>query len=96
MVAGAVSQRVVALLEPVEVDEQHGHPTLCCLGVDQRTGQQSVRLRPVGQAGQCVVRGLVFELALKLLPFTDGLDDPLHRPVHRSTEGAGCRSLQLD
>ena len=60
-VAGIVAQRIVDDLEPVEIDEQHRKlPLVAVRGLD-RVVQQLVEHLPIGQIGQAVMRGEIFD-----------------------------------
>ena len=50
-----MSQRVVDVLEVIEVEEQQGHFLVVPVGAGQHAGQMLQQKRPVGQAGQNVV-----------------------------------------
>ena len=74
-VAGVVAERVVDLLEAVEVDEQQRGGLAAALGRGQRGLHAVVEQRAVGEVGQVVVQGLVAQPARG-----DG-DDPEQRRV---------------
>ena len=63
-VAGVVAERVVDELEPVQVQEEHGHRGAAALGAGQGEGDPVQEEDPVGQAGEGVVGGLVGQLGL--------------------------------
>ena len=54
-ISGGMALRVVDLLEPVEVDEEHDGAPASALGVRQRLTHTVDEQRPIGQSGQCVV-----------------------------------------
>ena len=66
-VARGVALRVVDLLEPVEVDEEHGGAPTGALRVRQRLVDAVDEERPVRQAGQRVVGRLLGERGLRVL-----------------------------
>ncbi len=55
---------IIHILEPVQIQEQHGHPVMVAPGIGQRMRQALVQLVPVGQAGQRIVRSHVMQLPL--------------------------------
>ena len=57
-VTGGVAERVVDVLEPVQVDHQHAQRAAGAGGRGEPTGQDGVQAGAVGQAGQRVVRRL--------------------------------------
>ena len=61
-VAGVVTEAVVDELEPVEVEEEHGHRGLVAARALQRVGQAVVQQRAVRQSGQLVVVRAVLEV----------------------------------
>ncbi len=74
-VARHVAERVVDRLELVEVDEEHGVDAVGIRArVLQRGGETFLEERPVGQAGQRVVRGLVAQPRLVGLEQAAALD----------------------
>ena len=64
LVADPVSQRVVDILETVEVDEQHADPTAGALRMRDRLCQALLQQQPVGQTGQRVARCHVLQALL--------------------------------
>ena len=60
-----MAERVVHLLEPVEVDEQHGERLAGAGRAGQRLVEPVAEERAVGEAGQPVVERLVGELLLE-------------------------------
>ncbi len=60
-IAGVMPQRIVDDLEAVEIDEQHGELPLVAPRRLDRVAQQPVEHFPIGQLGQAVVRGKVFD-----------------------------------
>ena len=67
LVAHAVADRVVDVLELVEVDEQHGHAALGGHAALERFAQLAHEQYAIRQSGECVVRGLAAEFVLQLL-----------------------------
>ncbi len=108
VVAHVVTQRVVDLLEPVEIHQQQREPPAVPLNLPQRPGDPVVQEDPVGQAGQRVVQGLAADLLLGVVPFDrrgqhvgDRLDEVrlvrgklpwLRRVRHQQPETAAGRS----
>ncbi|KQW97190.1 hypothetical protein ASC94_10405 [Massilia sp. Root418] len=74
-VAGLVAQRVVDLLELVQVHQQHRHQCLVALGRVQRLLQPVPQQVAVGQAGQRIVVDFVLEQRSALLQGRDIVDD---------------------
>ena len=65
---------IVHLLEPVQVDEQHGHAGAVAAGAGQRGVEMLLELRAVGQPGEVVVVGQVRQTGVRLgqLPLDAG------------------------
>ena len=68
LVADAMAERVVDVLEAVEVDEQHADAMAAALGLRDRLRQALVQQQPVGQAGQRVARREILQPLLGLDP----------------------------
>ena len=68
LVADPVAERVVDVLEPVEVDEQHADATAAALRLRNRLRQALVQQQAIGQSGQRVARGHVLQPLLRLDP----------------------------
>ncbi|GAC1324011.1 MAG: hypothetical protein NVSMB13_04760 [Mycobacteriales bacterium] len=66
LVADLVTEGVVHALEPVEVEEQHGHRLLAGPGPQQALLEPVLEQRPVGQPGERVVEGLVLKAFLRV------------------------------
>jgi hypothetical protein len=81
-ITGLVAQSVVHVLEAVEVDVDDPRIERCPCAARQRVLDPVTEERPVRQAGQRVVEGLVHELLLRLLPIGDVVDVD-HHAVHR-------------
>jgi hypothetical protein len=62
-IAGLMAERVVDVLEAVEIDEQDGQPGLVAVRTLQCLVQPVAQQQAVGQAGQRVVVCLVVELS---------------------------------
>ena len=62
LIARVVAERVVHLLEPVEIDEQHRERLAGARRAGQRLVEPVAEERPVGETRQAVVEGLVHEL----------------------------------
>ena len=98
-VAGRVTVRVVDALEAVDVDEHHG----ALVGtVHQHALEVLEHREPVGEAGQCVVAGLMGELLLELLALRDVAGEHgqqrlrLRRHRHRLGQHRDRGSLRRD
>jgi hypothetical protein len=70
-VADVMAERIVHVLEAVEVDEQHGDPPLVTFCLLQRHAQALDAQRPVGQVGQHVVLREVADALLVGLALAD-------------------------
>ena len=68
LVADVVAERVVDVLEPVEVDEQHGDGARAAVRAGQRGVEPVAQQPPVRQVGQAVVQRRVHEHALGVAP----------------------------
>ena len=68
LVADPVPERVVDVLEPVEVDEQHADATAAALRLRDRLREPLVQQQPVGQSRQRVARRHVLQALLGLDP----------------------------
>ena len=68
LVADPVAERVVDVLEPVEVDEQHADAAPAALRLRDRLRQTLVQQQTVRQPGQRVARGHVLQPLLRLNP----------------------------
>jgi len=66
-----MAQAVVDELEAVQVEQQHRHQPPRTAGVMERLGQPVMQQGPVGQAGQFVVGGQVFQLLFVALALAD-------------------------
>ena len=65
-IAGVMPKQIVDDLEPVEIDEEHRKlPLVAVRGLD-RIVEQLVERFPVGEIGQTVVRGEVFDTVVGL------------------------------
>ena len=92
VVTGDMPQRVVHILEPVEVDQQQGGRN-ARLGTPDRRRELELELRPVGQPGQRIVIGEEL-VALPRLPLlgdvagdADEADDPAVGVPERQLRG---------
>ncbi len=65
-IAGIVAERIVDDLEAVEIDEQHGKLPLVTARRLDRVVQELVEGLPIGQIGQAVMRGEVFDPLVRL------------------------------
>ena len=68
LVADPVAERVVDVLEAVEVDEQHADAAAAALRLRDRLREPLVQQQAVGQSGQRVARGHVLQAFLGLDP----------------------------
>ena len=73
-VAGRMAERIVDVLEPVQVEEQHRHPGFLATRADDGPAEALGQQRPVRQAGQGVVVGQVAQFLLGALPVGDVVD----------------------
>src|SRR3546814_9969345 len=76
-------------LEVVEVEVQQGHPAAASRGRGEGVPEAVDQQRPVGEAGERVVEGLVHELVLErssLRHLAEVHDDPPHGGIIRSEE----------
>ena len=60
VVAGVVAERIVDLLEAVEIEHQHAGAPLARRPLRQGAGQGGLEVAAVGQAGERIVTRLVF------------------------------------
>jgi hypothetical protein len=67
LVAGGVAERVVDLLEPVEVEEEQRDVLVQPVRGAERAPQAVLEALPIGQAGEAVVVGQVANPLLGLL-----------------------------
>ena len=98
LVAGVVAERVVHLLEAVEVDEQHGERLAGARRAGQRLVEPVAEERTVGEAREPVVEGLVRELVLEPDALGDvaGVqDDPADVPVAAQVADVGFELAPL-
>jgi hypothetical protein len=94
LVAGGVPEAVIDVLEVVHVQEQDRHGQAVAPAADERMFDAVAEERPVGQAGERVVEGLVLELRLEGLALGDVADvddDPGDRLL-----GEQVRAERLD
>ena len=60
IVASGVAERIVDLLEAVEIEHQHAHTALARGALRQQAAQRALETDAVGQVGQRIVQGAVF------------------------------------
>ena len=88
LVADVVPERVIDPLEVVQVDEDHGEPTLLPARLGQFLAESVVQQAAVRQASEAVVRGQVadaFQVGAPLAHVLDGGDHPAAAgPPHRA------------
>ena len=82
LVAGAVPERVVDVLEPVEVQEQERGERAAALGARQRKLETIAEEESVRQPGQGVVRRLVGDLLLRADPLDHASKVPAYLSHH--------------
>ena len=75
-VAGVVAERVVDVLEVIEVEQQQPDLVAGAARAGERGVEPVVEQRPVGQAGEAVVVGEVPKALLDVAPLGDVLADP--------------------
>ena len=97
LVADGVSERIVDVLEVVEVEAQDGEP-LPALHMDERLGETLAQQQAVGKVGQRIVARHVRDLHFRPAPLGDVFvgGDPAaagHRHVHH---GDGAAVVELD
>ncbi len=90
-VAGGVPERVVDLLEVVDVEEQHGDRGVVAPRTVQSDAEAVEEQRPVGQPGQRVVERAVRELRLQAL----SLDRVHHRAPQQRRRQLGPHQVVL-
>ena len=106
LVAKGVTQRVIDVLESVQIEKQHRQLFTLPPCAGQSTLQPIHEERPVGQAGQGIVIGQEVDLRLGCLPVGDVLSGPLkqhdlsrriaHRPqIHHHPEPAAILPIEL-
>ena len=74
-VPDGVSERVVDPLEPVEIEQDHGHVLMTAPTPFERMMQTIAKEDAIGEAGQLIVKRLLDELRLHALALGDVLDD---------------------
>lgn len=63
LVAGLMTETVIDQFEVVEIDEHHGQQQPVALGIGDRLGQPVLQQIAIGQAGNGVVIGLMYDSA---------------------------------
>ncbi len=66
LVADPVSQRVIDVLEPVEIDVEHADVAAVALGLSDRLRQPLLQQQAVRQPGQRIARGQILQPLLRL------------------------------
>jgi hypothetical protein len=90
-VAGGMAERVVHVLEAIEVERKHRHQMPVPLGARHRTLEIMVELETVGKAGETVVHGEIANLILGQPPLADAPrgDRGGHREAHDDQKARG-------
>ena len=98
MVAGLVAELVVHFLEAVEIDEGDGHFLAIALAFREFQLQTIRQQDAVGQSGQAVVIGVVFQLTLLFLLQRDvgEQSDVVDRIAVRVEHGADGQQFGID
>ena len=63
-IAGGMAERIVHVLEAVEIEPEHGHQLTMPLGPRHGAVEMLAELKPVGQPGQRIVHGEIADLVL--------------------------------
>ena len=92
-IAGGVAERVVDVLEAVEVEPEHRHQLAVALGAGHGAVEMLVELKPVGQAGQRIVHGEIADLVLGQPALADAPrgNGRGHGEAHHDQEAGGQR-----
>ena len=90
-VTDGVAQRIVNQLKPIQIDEEQCQCFLGLFGALDRFVESLAELAPVRQAGQWVVKGLVGQLILNLLPVLY-LISQVHIRVQATVRGCSGKS----
>ena len=89
LVAGIVAERVVDLLEAVEIEHQQGDLLARAAIAGQRLGQAILEQGAVGEAGELVVQRLVLGVRLARLELVDQIDQRLVEEGHDEDDRDG-------
>ena len=93
LVPGGVAQRVVDLLEPVQVHEDHGEPVPVAMGLREGDGEAVFEEAAVGEVGERVAVDELLHLLTR--PARPSAQVPAPRgPPGRSQEGGEDGLLQ--
>ncbi|ODS03010.1 hypothetical protein AUC71_12115 [Methyloceanibacter marginalis] len=92
-IAGGMAERVVHLLEAVEVETEHRDDVAVALGARDRTVKMLPELHPIGQAGERIVQGQEVDPVLGVPAFTDAPrgDGRRHGEAYDNEEARGQR-----
>jgi hypothetical protein len=90
-IAGGVPERVVDVLEAIEIEGEHGHQMAVASRPRHGAFEMLVKLQPVRQVGQRVVHGQVADLVLGEPALADAPrgDRRGHREAHDNEETGG-------
>ena len=88
-----MAERVVDVLEAVEVETEYGHEIAVALGAGHGAVEMLVELNPVGQAGQGIVHGEIADLILGQPALADASrsNGRGHREAHHDQQAGGQR-----
>ena len=89
LVADAVPQRVVDVLEPIEIEEQQRGERAVALGARQRQLEAIAEQKPVREPGEDVVGRLMGDLLLRANPLHDPSELPADLGHHLEQGGIG-------
>jgi hypothetical protein len=83
-IAGGVPERVIDVLEAVEIEAEHRHQVAVPLGARHRAVEMLVKLKAVGQAGEAIMHGEIANLILGEPTLADAPrgDGRRHREAH--------------
>jgi hypothetical protein len=87
LIAAGMAERVVDLLELVEVDEQEGRQRALIAWHGQEALDLVAEIDPVGQPRQRVIAGEVADAGFRIAPFGDVLDQHHRAAVGHRLEG---------
>jgi hypothetical protein len=90
-IAGGVAERVIDVLEAVEIEAEHRHQVAVPLGARHRAVEMLVKLKAVGQAGEAIMHGEIANLILGEPTLADAPrgDGRRHREAHDNQQARG-------